>query len=97
MGKYEPLNRYLKRQRQQELELSFSEIERVIRRMLPKSAAKAQWWSGFGGLDTSDVQQNAWRDAGYDASLIEGRERVRFQRSRPASDTGSDRPTLPTV
>lgn len=32
-------------------------------------------------LDTTHVQRNAWREAGYDAFPIAGRDRVRFKRT----------------
>jgi len=43
MSKYDPLSGHLRRQRQDELELSFAEIERILGAMLPKSAARQQW------------------------------------------------------
>lgn len=73
MGKYDPLRDHLKRQRTDEFELSFAEIERVIASMLPNSAARPQWWSNVKDPDTTHVQRNAWRDAGFDAFLIAGR------------------------
>jgi hypothetical protein len=82
MAKYDPLCGHLRRQRQDEFELSFAEIERVLGAMLPKSAARQQWWANVADPDTSHVQRNAWRDAGYDAFLIAGKDRVRFKRVR---------------
>jgi hypothetical protein len=49
--------------------------------MLPKSAARPQWWANTIGPDTSHVQCKAWREAGYDALLLVGKDRVRFRRS----------------
>jgi len=80
MSKYDPLSGHLRRQRQDELELSFPEIERILGAMLPKSAARPQWWANTTDPDTSPVQRKAWRDAGYDAFLLTGKDRVRFKR-----------------
>jgi hypothetical protein len=78
MAKYDPLRDHLKRQRMVDFELTFAEIERVIGSMLPNSAARPQWWSNIKDPDTTHVQRNAWREAGFDAFLIAGRDRVRF-------------------
>lgn len=43
MAKYDPLRRYLVRQKAQSIELTFSEIERLIGAMLPKGAMNAAW------------------------------------------------------
>lgn len=82
MPKYDPLSGHLRRQRQDELELSFAEIERILGAMLPKSATRPQWWANTTDPDTSHVQRKAWRDAGYDAFLLTGQDRVRFKRTR---------------
>ena len=81
MAKYDPLRDHLKRQRVADFELTFAEIERIIGCMLPNSAARPQWWANVKDPDTTHVQRNAWRDAGYDAFLIAGRDRVRFERT----------------
>ena len=80
MGKYEPLAAYLKRQKLDEFELAFVEIERVLYALLPNSAQRPQWWANESGA--GHVQREAWRSAGFDAFLIAGKERVRFQRVR---------------
>lgn len=80
MGKYDPLYQHLRRRSADELEMSFAEVERVIDAMLPNSAARPQWWSNEAGLDTTHVQCRAWREAGFDAFLIAGKDRVRFRR-----------------
>ena len=82
MGKYDPLRDYLRRQRANELELSFADIERKLGAMLPNSAALPQWWANVTDTNTSHVQREAWRAAGYDAFLILGKDRVRFRRFR---------------
>ena len=80
MGKYDPLRDHLIRQRVADFELTFVEIERIIGYMLPNSAARPQWWANVKDPDTTHVQRFAWRDAGYDAFPIAGRDRVRFKK-----------------
>ncbi len=81
MAKYDPLNGYLRRQRAVELELTFPEIERIIGAMLPRSAEQAQWWADIDDLNGTQVQRRAWGEAGFDASLVVGKDRVRFTRA----------------
>ena len=87
MGKYDPLRDYLRKQKADDLELSFVEMERKIGYMLPKSASLPQWWANTTDPATTHVQRKAWGDAGFDAFLIAGADRVRFKRvqsARPA-------------
>ena len=77
MGKYDGLGRYLRRQRLDEFELSFTDVERLILDILPKSASRPQWWANERGLSTH-VQCAAWMEAGFDAFLLPGKDRVRF-------------------
>lgn len=79
MGKYDPLQRYLSRKRDKEIELSFADIERIICAMLPNSAQSAQWWANDVCPHGRNVQSSAWLNAGYDATLLAS-ERVRFTR-----------------
>ena len=90
MGKYDPLRRHLRRAKNGEVVLSFAEIERIIGGMLPNSAMQPQWWGNSREPDQRHVQQAAWRDAGYDACLVTGADKVRFERAR--SGGGSDGP-----
>lgn len=80
MGKYDPLYGHLRRQRLDEFEMTFAEIERILGALLPKSASLPQWWSNVTDASTTHVQRRAWGAAGYDAFLIAGRDRVRFRR-----------------
>ena len=80
MGKYDPLRRRLNRLKTDEVVLSFAEIERIIGGMLPNGAARPQWWESVAPPDQRHVQHAAWRDAGYDAFLMTGAEKVRFKR-----------------
>ncbi|WP_423753106.1 DUF7662 domain-containing protein [Brevundimonas diminuta] len=46
MSKYEPLQRFLRHRRHDDdLILTFFEIERIIGMPLPKAVCKAEWWS----------------------------------------------------
>lgn len=80
MAKYDPLHRLLRRQKITEFELTFAEIERALGAMLPKSALRPQWWANVPDNLAGPVQIRAWREAGYEASLIVGKDRVRFRR-----------------
>lgn len=80
MAKYDPLRNYLRKQRSDEIELSFAEIERKIGYMLPRSAGQPQWWTGAAEPAVAAVQHRAWGEAGFEACLIPGAERVRFRR-----------------
>lgn len=80
MSIYDPLSAFLKQQRLNELILDFPEIEKLIGRLLPASAERPQWWANEKNPSTSHTQRNAWRDAGYDAFLIKGSNKVRFVR-----------------
>lgn len=84
MPKYTPLYAYLRRKPQAEMEMSFTQIERVVGSMLPKSASRPQWWANERPADTRHVQCSAWLDAGYEASLLPN-ERVIFRRRTPGN------------
>ena len=79
MGVYDPLRDHLRKQRLSELILTFDEIERILKRMLPNSAACPQWWEN--ATEPRHVQQHAWADAGYSAFLLKGQDKVRFTRT----------------
>jgi hypothetical protein len=79
MAKYEPLRRYLARQRAARVEMSFSEIENMIGALLPKAASRPVWWDD-GAEASLAVQTRAWREPGYSARL-QANERVVFERS----------------
>lgn len=79
MRKYAPLYDYLRRKPGPQLHLSFADIERVIGNLLPKSAARAQWWANETSPESRHVQCNAWLNAGYEAFLLPN-DRVEFRR-----------------
>lgn len=80
MAKYEPLRRYLARQKTTRVELSFTDIERMIGAFLPKAAGHSSWWAEVEADLPPGVQTLAWRSAGYRAQLGRG-ERVVFERA----------------
>jgi hypothetical protein len=82
MSKYDPLRDYLRKQTLREIVLTFKEVEDLIGGRLPASAERPQWWANVTDRQTSHVQRNSWRDAGYDAFLIAGLNKVRFQKVR---------------
>jgi hypothetical protein len=82
MAKYDGLRDLLHRQTAPEISLSFKDVAAAIGSPLPESAARPQWWANVVDLKTSHVQRNAWRDAGYDAFLVSGSDRVIFRRAR---------------
>ncbi len=80
MARYDPLRDYLQKQTLRELVLTFREVEEIVGGTLPASAERPQWWANEADIDTSHVQRNAWRAAGYDAFLVSGLRKVRFQK-----------------
>ena len=86
-GKYTPLEHYLAAlpASQQEVTVSFVQIERILNDRLPPSAHKYQaWWANQ--PKGSHVEAHAWLNAGW---LVEsfnlGERWVRFRRGRYVS------------
>jgi hypothetical protein len=85
MSKYRPLQEYLAGRGGPELQLSFGDVERIVGGILPRSAARRQWWANESDPFSSHVQCRAWREAGYDAFPRVSKRLVRFRR-HPAVD-----------
>lgn len=69
MSKYLPLRNYLRRQEEKAVNLSFSEIQKVIGAPLPASAYRyASWWAN---TPKYTPQSRAWMDAGYTVVSIQ--------------------------
>lgn len=83
MGKYDRLREHLTRQRVDELELTFTEIEDVLGSLLPASAFRLHWWANVDNPATASVQTRAWRAAGFKAFPIAGKDCVWFRRNGP--------------
>ena len=90
MAKYDPLVRYLRRQKALEVELRFRDIERILGGLLPKASANPQWWL-VDGAALAPPQQRAFAEAGYKPELDFHLERVRFIKSlAPAAASGRE-------
>lgn len=77
MAKYDPLNRYLLKQRAPELLLSFAEIERILDAPLPVSASRPQFWANTVEAH-GHVHRAALKGSGYNAFLVTEKNAVRF-------------------
>ncbi len=63
MGKYEPLETFLKQRRPGRWRVSFREVETLLGFKLPQSALKyPAWWSND---ETGHSHAKAWLDAGW--------------------------------
>ena len=75
MGKYQPLEEYLKRSGKESITLSCTEIESIIGDTLPKSEKDWQaWWAN----DRTHSQAAAWLSAGYKTSGVKCGKPVTF-------------------
>jgi len=65
---YNGFKKYLLEKNEEQITLSFEEIEKILNRKLPKSAYKhpEPWWSN--NYDHS--QAIAWIDAGYNTDMV---------------------------
>lgn len=78
-SKYAPLYQHLRRSGQDELSLSFAEIERLIGGRLPASSARRGWWSNR----RNALQASAWMEAGYHVAALDAeRRRVTFRKRK---------------
>ena len=83
-GKYTPLEKYFTTlpASQQDVTLSFEQIERILNYNLPSSAERYQAW-GNNELVGSHVQAHAWIDAGWHKDTVNFTQKwVRFQRMK---------------
>jgi hypothetical protein len=93
MGKYEPLEKFLKRHRPGRWRVAFRELESLLGFKLPQSAFKyPAWWSND---DTGHSHAKAWLDAGWRTEEVDlAARKLTFTRaddapakvSAPASD-----------
>ncbi|CAN7590251.1 DUF7662 domain-containing protein [Bosea sp. LjRoot237] len=85
MSKYGALARYLSNLPQQEVRLSFDEIEKVLEAKLPTSARSHRaWWSN--NSDNS-VMTKAWLDAGWRSEQVDmANESLVFRRTGKHND-----------
>lgn len=84
MGKYDALGAFLRRWKVRNdadgVELNFAQIEGIIRGVLPRAAAQADWWSAAEPSEIHAPHRRAWRDAGFEAVVEPTRERVYFRK-----------------
>lgn len=86
MGKYAPLGAFLRRWKRKNVdadsvELSFADVERIIGALLPRGAARRDWWHNSHRTERGFVQSRAWLSAGFEAQPVDGVERVRFRKT----------------
>lgn len=85
MGKYDPLRRYLRRRRDDLVELTFADIELIIGAILPHAANKPGWWANEAKTGRGLVQCSAWLEAGFEVAELEAGKRVCFRRQVPSA------------
>lgn len=85
MSKYELLEKYLSNCNEEEIHLTFSDIERIIGDSLPASATKHdQWWENIGDGPNRHSQAYAWYNAGYNAKANRRDKKVLFYKKQSA-------------
>jgi len=96
MGRYDPLRDYLMQCGNDEVVLSFSDIETIIGSPLPPSASKYDaWWANVGdSLLTQHSHAKSWHAAGYKARVNRAEKTVRFCRETWMNDPI---PAIPVV
>lgn len=80
MGKYDPLATFLRRQRRDEVSLTFREIERIVGGILPKASGDPAWWTGEAG-ETPAPHKCAWTSVQFAPQVDFKSECVRFVRA----------------
>ena len=75
MAKYAGLTDYLQARTERELVLTFDELAVIIEGYLPKSAEQPRYWE-----NTANAGNRASRCAGYQTTLVQGSDEVRFIR-----------------
>lgn len=87
MAKYDPLARYLRSRSEQELTVTFTEIERIIDATLPPSAREQPvWWRNDLTPYRCSVQSRAWVGSGYATEAIDiDEQQVTFRKKTLAS------------
>ena len=69
MSKYEPLGQFLRKQRTQEVPLTFREIEKITGvKLPPKAQHHRAWWSNN---PSNNVMTKVWLAAGYESTQVD--------------------------
>ena len=80
MGKYEPLNVFLKSQSRDLVPMTFAELEHILKNKLPPSKLHRAWWSNN---PDNNVMTREWLDAGYETESVDiAGEKLVFRRIR---------------
>lgn len=83
MGKYDPLEEYLRNCRQQNQQfvvLTFKCIGKIIQSTLPNSAHRREWWGNENTNTTRHPNCRAWRNVGYIVDHIDlANQKVTFR------------------
>jgi len=89
MGKYEPLEKFLKGQRAKRWRVGFREIEALLGFKLPQSAFKyPAWWSND---ETGHSHAKAWLDAGWRTEEVDlAARKLTFARVHSGKATPAD-------
>ncbi|WP_375307035.1 hypothetical protein WI560_04425 [Bradyrhizobium sp. A11] len=82
MNDYDALRDYLMRQKQDELVLSFEQIEEIIGAALPRAANRASWWDSLRSPDIQMPQREACLAAGFVATRMPDGASVRFRKQK---------------
>src|ERR1043165_10102137 len=94
MGKYEPLGQFLRKQRTQEVPLTFREIEKITGvKLPPKAQHHRAWWSNN---PDNNVMTKVWLAAGLESAQgdMEGRK-PGFRRVAKEPEPGGGAPGAP--
>lgn len=84
MNDYDALRDYLMKQKQQqELVLSFEQIEEIVGGALPRAAQRASWWDSLRSPQEKMPQREACLAAGFVATRMPDGQSVRFARLKP--------------
>lgn len=79
VAKYDPLRQYLSTAAPGVIEMTFAEVEQILKSSLPRSARKYDVWWTDKSAGTSHVEARAWLDSGREVESVDlQREVVRF-------------------
>lgn len=94
MGKYEPLGAFLRKQRAQEVPLTFGEIEKITGvKLPPKAQHHRAWWSNN---PSNNVMTKVWLESGFESTQVDLRSRrLVFRRVSKPSISGEDKISPP--
>jgi hypothetical protein len=92
MAKYDPLNVFLRTQKNTVVKLTFAQLHSIVGLLPPESRRDKTWWANTKFRPTP--QAKAWMDAGYEATGIYLGDFIVFERkatepSKPSEEDGS--------